>query len=149
MGRMRVWTRRERAKSQEHPCFAKGTETPAAWWQDRRQGWRRETASRGWVSYDQGSEAADSRLVATISLSCSTVSGLGGQAGRLVNPILVHSPASASSLRRARPFRSLFLRTLTVSLTLRFAHRRYTRVHVSFYRRPRSFPRFLGIIENP
>lgn len=35
---------------------------------------------RGWVSYDEGSGAADSRLDATISLSRYTVSGHGGQA---------------------------------------------------------------------
>lgn len=79
--------------------------------------------SWGWVSYDQGSRAADSRLDATTSLSCSSVSGLGGQAGRLVNPILVHSPASASS---PRPFRSLFPHTLSHPPAPPPLHTRYT-----------------------
>jgi len=80
--------------------------------------------SWGWVSYDQGSGAADSRLDATTSLSCSSVSGLGGQAGRLVNPILVHSPASASSPRS--PFRSLFPHTLSHPPAPPPLHTRYT-----------------------
>lgn len=125
----------------------------------------REKVSRGWVSYSQaGSGVADSRLDATISLSCSTVSGLGGQAGRqgrLVNPILVHSPpASASSLRpsvppsRARPSLpiSISAHPPSFSHSLRFAHiRRYTHhavSRVSFYRQSRCFLRFLGIVGN-
>lgn len=75
---------RERAKSQEHPRFRERNRDPG----DVVAGPTTMTGvteggkvpPRGWVSYGQGSGAADSRLDATTSLSRFSVSGHGGQA---------------------------------------------------------------------
>lgn len=144
---------RESEAPKSIPVFVKGTGTPATWRQDRRRrrrGWRREGNGCRRGGGFRTAKAVGPRTVASTLPPLSVASRFPDTAdrhtGRLVNPILVHSPASqrASSLR---PFLHTLLLFLSPSGTSPSYNRYTPRLYSCFTcrfccRRPRFFPNF-------
>lgn len=116
------------ASEQSPKSIPEGTGTPAAWWQGRRQGVAEGgVAGVGFVRPRQWSRG---QLPRRYHLSQLLFGFRTLRTGRLVNPILVHSPAR--SRLSVAPVPSVLTRS--PSLTRRHAtpvhplHHRYTRV---------------------